>query len=166
MYKHSIVLIVLLVALVCTTVSAQSDSSTPANMESEATYRAAITNSDGAIAYHSGVDYGFLTPLDKGDDYTNSGRYTFALKPNVPNPFNPATRIDYSLAKKSHVKISILDSAKQEIDVLTDEIEPAGNYSVVWYGIDRETYAVEPGTYYCRIEAGDFIQTQKMILRR
>jgi hypothetical protein len=112
------------------------------------------------------TDYSFIVPLTATVKKNKLEQDTFSLQPNHPNPFNPATRIDYSLGEKTHVKISILNSNKQEVDILADEIKPAGKYSVVWYGIDKNAYAVESGIYYCEIKAGEFVELQKMILRR
>jgi len=111
-------------------------------------------------------DYSSCVFLMDIENQSGSGSYTFSLQQNNPNPFNPATRIVYSLAEERHVIISVIDSKNEKICFLTDEVQPAGEYSIIWYGVDENAYAVKSGVYYCRLEAGDFIETQKMILRR
>jgi hypothetical protein len=76
-----------------------------------------------------------------------------------PNPFNAYTMIDFGLPEKSHVTIEIFDLLGRKIETLFDGSQPAGYHSVTWNSGDYSS-----GIYFCRIEAGDFAETRKMIL--
>ncbi len=85
----------------------------------------------------------------------------FTLAQNYPNPFNPQTIISYNLAKNCSVKIKIFDLAGREVKSLVSENQIAGQHSVTFIADNLAS-----GVYYYRINAGDFVQTKKMILLR
>jgi hypothetical protein len=83
----------------------------------------------------------------------------FALRQNFPNPFNPETTIEYSLAEASGVRLSVLDLLGQELIVLVSERQLPGAYSV------RFTAANLPsGVYFLRLASGGKVQTRRMLL--
>ncbi len=90
----------------------------------------------------------------------------FVLCQNYPNPFNPETKIKYSLAKNSKVKLVIYNVLGQRVKTLVDEYKTAGNKLAYWDGKDETGNEVGSGVYFYKIEAGDFMQTKKMILLR
>jgi hypothetical protein len=81
-----------------------------------------------------------------------------------PNPFNPATRITFSLKKKGHVSMRVYDVSGRLVLVLVDEIREAGSYEVVWEGTNDRGRTSTSGIYFCRMEADDYEQTVKMVL--
>lgn len=83
----------------------------------------------------------------------------FTLLQNYPNPFNPSTKIGFSLPVSSSVSIRLYDVAGKEVKVLTDEYYNAGNYE-----IDFNGEGLSSGTYFYRIEAGDFTDVKKLCL--
>ncbi len=83
----------------------------------------------------------------------------FGLKQNYPNPFNPSTTISFSIAKQNRVKISVFDIAGKLITELVNETMNAGNYEVLFNASNLSS-----GTYFYRIEAGDFTEVKKMML--
>ncbi len=90
----------------------------------------------------------------------------FYLYQNYPNPFNPATAISYQLSAFSHVTLKVYDVLGREIETIVNEEKPAGFYRVYFDGSKLAS-----GIYFYRIEAvpigrqaGDFIQTRKMLL--
>jgi len=83
------------------------------------------------------------------------------LYDNCPNPFNPTTTIKYDLARASNVKITIYNILGQEVRVLVNELKKAGSYNVKFDGTNLSS-----GIYFCRIEAGSFIDAKKMVLVR
>lgn len=85
----------------------------------------------------------------------------FELNQNYPNPFNPSTTIEYSMAARARVELTIYDVLGQPIETLVDQVQDVGNYSVRWDGT-----AFASGVYYCRLKAGDFMQTRKILLMR
>jgi hypothetical protein len=83
----------------------------------------------------------------------------YILSNNYPNPFNPATKIKYSIPHSSLVQIRIFDVLGKELETLVNEEKPAGTYELTW-----NAAALPSGVYFYRIKAGSFIQTRKMIL--
>ncbi len=83
----------------------------------------------------------------------------FVLEQNYPNPFNPATNISFSLPVRSHVRLSVCNVVGQEVAMLVNESRNAGNYSVSF-----DAAALQSGVYLCKIQAGDYTNTVKMLL--
>jgi hypothetical protein len=89
---------------------------------------------------------------------------TYSLEQNYPNPFNPSTIIRYGMPKQSHIRLTIYNSLGQEVVHLLDRDESEGFHEVVWDGKNQHGSSVSAGTYFCRIVAGDFVETRKMLL--
>lgn len=85
----------------------------------------------------------------------------FELRQNYPNPFNPATTIVFSLPKAIKVQLHIFDVLGRSVGTLVDEKMPAGRYEIQF-----ETRSLPSGMYFYRIQAGQFIETRKMLLVR
>ncbi len=88
----------------------------------------------------------------------------FVLQQNYPNPFNPATTIEYSIPERSHVTIDICNVLGQRVRSLVDREEAAGSYKIAWNGADDSGGLVATGVYLYRFQAGDRVQTKKMLL--
>jgi len=98
------------------------------------------------------------------DEIANEHPQSFQLFANYPNPFNPETTIKYSLpAGQSiyNVKVKIYNALGQLIEVLVDNNQKPGLYTIKWTASN-----VPSGVYFCRIEAGQYNATQKMLLVR
>lgn len=104
-------------------------------------------------------------PLD-ADDANPGMSYTFDLDQNRPNPFNPSTTVNYSLARKSHVNISIFNILGQKVVTLVNGEQEAGPHEAVWEGRDGNGHQVASGIYFYKMVAGDYVQTRKMALMR
>ena len=76
-----------------------------------------------------------------------------------PNPFNPATTLSYVLPEAGHVTLSIYDVNGREAAKLAEGFVPAGEHSMTFDG-----GGLPSGMYFARLEAGDFTQTQKLLL--
>jgi len=85
---------------------------------------------------------------------------------NYPNPFNPGTRIRWYQPSRSRVRILIYDIAGRPVRLLVDDLFKAGFNSVVWDGARESGEAASSGVYFCRIEAGPFSSSRKMVLLR
>jgi hypothetical protein len=83
----------------------------------------------------------------------------YALSQNYPNPFNPSTTIKYSIPKTAYVTLTIYNSLGQQVATLVSKEMNAGTYTTEW---NASRFA--SGMYYCRMVAGDFVQTRKLIL--
>ena len=85
----------------------------------------------------------------------------YKLQQNYPNPFNPTTRIKYSIPKVSFVSLKVYNLIGEEVVSLVSEQKPIGNYE-----IEFNTKGLPSGIYFYRMQAGDFIQTKKMVLMK
>ena len=83
----------------------------------------------------------------------------FELAQNYPNPFNPTTKIRYSVPQASNVMVKVFDVLGNEIETLLNEEKQTGTYEITWY-----TEGLPSGVYFYRLQAGNFIQTKKMVL--
>jgi hypothetical protein len=83
----------------------------------------------------------------------------YALHQNYPNPFNPATVIAFDVPATVHVTLSIFDLLGREVAMLVDGVENVGRHEVRWNATD-----FAGGVYYCRLQAGDFVQVRKLLL--
>jgi hypothetical protein len=82
----------------------------------------------------------------------------FVLAQNYPNPFNPSTTIRYDLPKAANVSFKIFNTLGQPVATLVDERKEPGYYTVQWIA------SVPSGIYFYRLQAGEFVETKKMIL--
>jgi hypothetical protein len=85
---------------------------------------------------------------------------------NFPNPFNPATTIRFGLETASWVSLMIFDIRGELVRVLVEARLEAGHYERPWDGKDSGGTPVATGVYFYRLEAGDFVAMQKMVLVR
>jgi hypothetical protein len=89
---------------------------------------------------------------------------TATLDNNSPNPFNPATRIDFSLTQPERVTIEVFNALGQKVTTLLDEYRLAGKHSVIWDGKDDTEMPVPSGVYFYKLTSGSFTDTKKMVL--
>ena len=88
----------------------------------------------------------------------------FELMQNVPNPFNPVTNIEFSLAQSARVTVRIYDVSGSVVKTLVDETRSAGRHSVVWRGEDERGVAVASGVYAYVLEAPGQRLMRKLVL--
>jgi hypothetical protein len=88
----------------------------------------------------------------------------FTLFQNYPNPFNPSTLINYRLPEFSNVKLKIYDTLGQEIKILTDSFQAAGEHSLAWDATDDANSPVSSGIYFYHLETGGRTLQKKMVL--
>ena len=87
---------------------------------------------------------------------------------NYPNPFNPVTRIDFSVEQDgARTRIRIYDVAGGLVRTLMDQAMHAGRHTAIWDGRNGERQSVASGLYFARIQIGTgFEKMQKMMLVR
>lgn len=79
---------------------------------------------------------------------------------NYPNPFNPSTKINYSLPSDAFVTVKIYNITGQEIfTAVNNEFRAAGRYSFNFDGTNLPS-----GVYFYVYKAGDFVESKKMVL--
>ena len=83
---------------------------------------------------------------------------------NYPNPFNPATRIAYSLPRAGRLTVKVFNLRGELVSTLVDESRPAGPGHVMWEGTDAQGAAVSSGVYFCEVRSGGETRVQKMAL--
>jgi len=84
---------------------------------------------------------------------------------NYPNPFNPATRISFSLKDDCHVALSVYNLRGQLVRTLTNGPWGVGNHFVTWNGRDDRGAAVSSGPYFYQLKVnGNLVETKKMML--
>ena len=94
------------------------------------------------------------------NDNQGSGKpESFSLGQNYPNPFNPNTVISYSLPSGSEVKLIVYNTMGKTVKVLVNGYKNAGNYSVNFNAAELPS-----GSYFYKLEAGQYTQVKKLML--
>jgi len=86
------------------------------------------------------------------------------LNQNHPNPFNPSTKIAFSLTTRQHALLEVFDSRGRVVRTLLNTDIGPGSQTVRWDGRDNSGNKVTSGTYFYRLESGDSRQVRKMVL--
>lgn len=90
----------------------------------------------------------------------NSGESFFGAK-NYPNPFNPETKISYTLKNSTSVKITVYDRLGREVVVLVDENQSEGEHQVTFNAANLPS-----GVYFYRIKTPEKVEVQKMVFTK
>jgi hypothetical protein len=97
-----------------------------------------------------------------GVDTTRQAPLRFALYPGMPNPFRGGTVLRFELPVASEASLEVYDVAGRRV---AEPLKPkrllAGRHSVTFRG-----EGLRSGVYFCRLKAGRFEQTQKIVLIR
>ena len=120
-------------------------------------YTVVLTASDGVL---TGTD-SLTVSIASGED-TESLELpeTFVLKAAYPNPFNPTTTVTYGLPAAAEVRITATDLLGRQVATLVAGDMIAAGYHTVQFNAD----GLASGTYLIRMEAGDFVATQQVVL--
>ena len=118
-----------------------------------------------------GENWGFMNPTPNEPnsetlavEQSSLNPETFTLHQNYPNPFNPITTLLYDLPNDEFVSITIYDMQGNVINNLVNDNQNSGYKSVQWDATNNKSQQVSTGVYLYRIQAGDFVETKKMIL--
>jgi len=93
----------------------------------------------------------------------------FHLSQNHPNPFREKTVIKYCVAYTTRVRLTVLNSAGEVLDALVDEQKSPGTYEIEFDAFASQSgplQDLDSGTYFYRLEAGDYSSRKKMELRK
>jgi hypothetical protein len=90
----------------------------------------------------------------------------FVLRQNLPNPFNPSTRISFELGESCRAALAVYDVRGKLVQVLARGPMEAGAHSAVWDGRNERGDPVASGVYFYRLRAGSFTETKKLVLLR
>ncbi len=109
-----------------------------------------------ALANGTVVQFGGLTDVKTSEVKTPSN---FNLAQNFPNPFNPSTKIEFSLPVKQEVSLKVFNLLGQEIATLLNKEMNEGTYN-----LNFDASSLSSGVYLYQLRAGNFVQTKKMTL--
>ena len=85
---------------------------------------------------------------------------------NYPNPFNPVTQIRFSIPENNFVTLKVYNAVGQLVRTLVNENLDKGYHSIEWNATDESGNKLSSGIYLYRVQAGDQVQTSKMILMK
>lgn len=85
----------------------------------------------------------------------------YVLSQNYPNPFNPSTLIQYSIPRSGRIRLTVFDILGREIASLVDAVQAAGIHKARFDGS-----SLSSGTYFYRLQAGDFVQSRKLLIMK
>jgi beta-glucosidase len=110
----------------------------------------------------------------EADDLDSSVPLKYFLSNNYPNPFNPTTKIRYSIPQnppssplyqrgetKRLVTLKVYDVLGNEVATLVNEEKPTGSYEVTF-----DAFALASGIYFYQLKAGSYFEVKKMILMK
>jgi endo-1,4-beta-xylanase len=128
-------------------------------------WRVAASNDSGPSSYSSAAWFRTGDQIVAVEESRNVPA-EFALGQNYPNPFNPTTVIEYAVggisgqqSVVSNVRLTIHDLLGREVATLVNEKKPAGNYAVRF-----DASGLACGVYLCRLTAGLYVETRRMVL--
>jgi len=104
-------------------------------------------------------DSGILNTTGQGTGVEDAEPVAFSVAQNTPNPFNPTTTVNFTLAREGQVSIDVFNVAGQKVATLANDVMTAGSHSVTW---DANGFAA--GVYFYTVKSGDYSKTMKMTL--
>jgi hypothetical protein len=93
------------------------------------------------------------------EDFGHVAPHQYELAKNYPNPFNPTTTINYTLAKAGQVTLDVFNMLGQKVKTLVKTKQDAGSYSVQF-----NAEGLSSGIYMYRLQTEGFVQVHKMVL--
>ena len=112
-----------------------------------------------------------ITIKEGSGDYSVHKVYTYQLTQNFPNPFNTTTNFLYSIASNTQnaessveVTIRIYNMLGQKVRTMVLGWQKAGQHAFKWDGRNDNNVQLPSGIYFYQIQAGEFVQTKKMLL--
>jgi len=115
-------------------------------------YRLKQIDYDGTFEYSEMAEAEVIPPVE------------FSLEQNYPNPFNPITSIQYAVSSRQFVSLKVYDILGNEVATLVNEEKSAGTYKVEFIVGQDSSPDIASGIYFYRLQAGNYVETKKMIL--
>ena len=115
--------------------------------DSKYAYKLKQIDFDGSFEYSKVITLDIDTPIE------------YDLSQNFPNPFNPVTTINFTIAKAGLVRLSYYNILGELEGEIVNEIKEAGNHSVT-----LDASELNSGIYFYKLQVDDFVQPKKMSL--
>lgn len=97
---------------------------------------------------------------------TAAPRARVILHPSSPNPVNPLTRIRYTLARASRVRLAVYDLRGRRVSTLVEGYRGPGDHEVAWRAVDAQGAALPSGIYLCRLDAEGTSASTKVVVAK
>lgn len=123
-------------------------------------YKISAVTTDNKVSLRSNYAWIIYDPNMQKVAFQLSG---FGLSQNHPNPFNPTTKIKYSIKEKGFATLKVFDLLGREVATLVSEPKVAGEYEIEFIA---NKYGLTSGVYFYQLRAGEFISTKKFILAK
>ncbi|MCL2065360.1 MAG: S8 family serine peptidase [Candidatus Cloacimonetes bacterium] len=122
----------------------------------------------GVVAlYQTGKSDPVLTEVEikiVSDNDNPTPVFETSLLGNYPNPFNPETLIQFSMADAGNVSIDIFNIRGQKVRSLFNAFVDRGNHNVIWNGLDDNSTEVGSGIYFYVMKTEDFSHVKRMMM--
>ncbi|MFC2102947.1 right-handed parallel beta-helix repeat-containing protein [Bacteroidota bacterium] len=118
-----------------------------------------IRNDMGAYGGPNAAPFNIVVGVDNDEDEDLKIPTKYELAQNYPNPFNPTTTIQYGIKERSSVELVLYDILGRRVEVLVNEEQDVGYYKVHF-----NAGMLASGVYFYRLQAGEFVESKKMIL--
>jgi hypothetical protein len=112
----------------------------------------------------AGVFYDNLVLREATTSAAPAPQTTFVLHQNVPNPFNPSTRISFELQREDRVVLRVFDSAGRRVATLLQSTMGPGPHAVTWDGKTVEGFTAAAGIYHYVLETSAGRSSRSMVL--
>lgn len=116
-----------------------------------------IVGSNGLIMHTNDI----LTDVNSKEEELPK---SFNLRQNFPNPFNPSTKIEFSLTQATGVTLEIFDLLGRKVKTLLNSYIEGGLHSIVWDGTNEDGSLMPSSMYIYRLTAGTLHESKKMML--
>jgi hypothetical protein len=112
----------------------------------------------GSVTFLADLD-AFAVSIDQIGTEIPAG---FMLSQNFPNPFNPQTRIEFSIPQSQQVHLAVYNLLGQQVATLVNGVVSAGSHAVSWDGRSASGQVLPSGVYIYQMRAGNVVQSKTM----
>lgn len=127
-------------------------------------------NDSGNYADNSGVFVAYVASKNhylgstEAPEEADNTAHKYSLSQNYPNPFNPSTTIEYQIAERGNVEISVYDVNGRLVKTLLNSFQHPGTYTLTWNGEADNGHRVSSGPYFYQVHSNGAQLAKKMLL--
>ena len=110
------------------------------------------------------VNINFLTQYDVNIDDEYLIANSIEILSCFPNPFNPSILLEYKIGKRNYVRLDVFNALGKKVRSLVEGVQEAGNYYTKWDGGNRFNKPLPSGTYFLKIQSGEYYMVKKITL--